>query len=126
MGIYPAGTRVTATHCHPYVRRVELVDVLLRAPRCDRENCFRQCAPDDLLFRNFPEFSCGKYIGCFCLSNHSQLFLEDTFILSSLRERTSGIKLAGMELAGKNEREIIGGKERAGKNWRKQIVRNKS
>jgi hypothetical protein len=60
------------------------------------------------------------------LSNHSQLFLEGTFIVSGLRERTSGIKLAGMELAGNNERKIIGGKERAGKNWREQIVENKS
>jgi hypothetical protein len=31
-----------------------------------------------------------------------------------------------MELAGNNEREIIGGKERAGKNWREQIVGNYS
>jgi hypothetical protein len=60
------------------------------------------------------------------LSYHSQLFLEAAFILSDLRKRTSGIKLAGMKLAGNNERKIIGGKERAGKNWREQIVRNKS
>jgi hypothetical protein len=31
-----------------------------------------------------------------------------------------------MELAGNNEREIIGGKERAGKNWQEQIVGNYS
>jgi hypothetical protein len=54
------------------------------------------------------------------LSNHSQLFLEGTFILSGLRERTSGIKLAG-----KNERDKIsgngvGGKQRAENNWRKR------